>query len=102
MLCSVAWLIEPVIDPRQLKSYQCLISLILGHYREYQGSMLDEESDGSDDESDSENDETLDSDKDQSPMVTPKPKRRRLNSSGSFSGLFMDFNHASPGFMKVE
>jgi len=86
-------------DPYRLEQSK---NFVKGHYREYQGSMLDEESDGSDDESDSENDETLDSDKDQSPMVTPKPKRRRLNSSGSFSGLFMDFNHASPGFMKVE
>merc|ERR1712110_1385139 len=60
-------------DPYRLRNSKAFISDM---YREYQGT-LDEEDDSSDsDEDGSENDETLDSDKDQSPMTTPKPKRR--------------------------
>jgi len=86
-------------DPYQLKESENFVKC---HYREYQGSLLDENDSEEDsgDESESENDDSI---LEQS-VTTPKPKRRRLNSSGSFSGMLMDFsNHlGSPGFMKVE
>jgi len=91
-------------DPYRLKESENFVKC---HYREYQGSLLDENDSEEDsgDESESENDDSIleDVNLEQS-VTTPKPKRRRLNSSGSFSGMLMDFsNHlGSPGFMKVE
>jgi len=78
-------------DPYRLKESR---KFILEHYREYQGSIADEDEDDDSDSSDSE-DEVEDN------LATPKPKRRRLNSSGSLTGLLMDYE-ASPGFMKIE
>ena len=81
-------------DPYRLEESKNFVKL---HYREYQGSLGDEDSEGSEDGSDSDDEED-----DDSQLVTPKAKRRRLNSSGSFSGMLLDFDHGSPGFMKVE
>ena len=91
-------------DPYRLKESEFFVKC---HYREYQGSLLDENDSEEDsgDESESENDDSIleNANLEQS-VTTPKPKRRRLNSSGSFSGMLMDFsNHlGSPGFIKVE
>ena len=91
-------------DPYRLKESENFVKC---HYREYQGSLLDENDSEEDsgDESESENDDSIleDANLEQS-VTTPKPKRRRLNSSGSFSGMLMDFSShlGSPGFMKVE
>ena len=75
-------------DPYRLNNSKVYIA---DHYREYQGSLEDdeEEVDSDDNESD-----------DEQHVVEPKAKRRRLNSSGSFTAMF-DYED-SPGFLKVD
>jgi len=95
LLC---WTLFFPFDPYRLKESENFVKCL---YREYQGSLLDE----NESEEDSGDDDSIleDVNLEQS-VTTPKPKRRRLNSSGSFSGMLMDFSShlGSPGFMKVE
>ena len=66
-------------------------SYVADHYREYQGSLLLEE-DLDDDEEDLESGNEEEN---------PKPKRRRLNSSGSFMDTTFGYED-SPGFLRVD
>ena len=79
-------------DPYRLRDSKAFISNM---YREYQGTLDEEDSS---EDSDEEEDE-------KSEFETPPPsKRRRLNSSGSYPGGFpmiLDYE-ASPGFLKVD
>ena len=64
-------------------------------YREYQGTLDEEEA-----EEDEDSDEEEEVENQVDVLVTPPAKRRRLDSSGSFAGL--DCYVASPGFLKVD
>ena len=80
-------------------------------YREYQGGFDDEEAE-EDEDSDEEEEVENQGDvlknfgdsfiNDTSFSETPKPKRRRLDSSGSITFAGLDCYVASPGFLKVD
>ena len=88
-------------DPYRLRNSKAFISDM---YREYQGT-LEEEDDSSDSDEDG-SDADQDNNDEKLEFETPPPpsKRRRLNSSGSYPGGFpmmLDYE-ASPGFLKVD